>query len=79
MGELLSAIQQERQLISCVDQIWRFIQRAPSEERYVEIGGLQQGTVELDPQPCGERCQLLIVGMVYVIQLRIFTRDYTQN
>jgi hypothetical protein len=79
VSELLSAIQQERQLISSVDQIWRLTQAPPSEEAYDEIGGLQLETVEADAEPLDERGQLVIVEMVGVAQLRIFVRGRTQN
>jgi hypothetical protein len=78
LGELLPAIQQERQLISGVDEIRR-LDAAPvkSEERHNEIGRLQKGTVESDPKPSGERCEIFIVEIVAATSLRIVIRGCT--
>ncbi|WP_210180567.1 hypothetical protein [Rhodoplanes sp. Z2-YC6860] len=69
--ELFAAIQEKRQLIPRVDQVWRFVEGLPSEKFDGEIGGLELGTIEFDAEVRDQFCELVIVGIVEMVQLRI--------
>jgi hypothetical protein len=62
--QFLSAVQQQRQFVPRVDQVWRLIGWSPSEQADLQILGIQLRCIETDIECRNDGCELFIIQKV---------------